>query len=179
MQRVLWLVVPVLILLSGCGVKAQFNALDSSDQPVFIPPTLAPTLSQPLPTSISQPGQVEPSPTPVMECTDLLSFNEDLTIPDGSETAPNASLDKRWSVRNAGTCNWGEGYSIRLIAGPEMGAEPKQALIPARAGSEAVIQINFIAPQEAGVYISAWQAFNPAGLPFGDQFFINIVVTSP
>jgi len=179
MRRFIWLILPCLLLLSGCGLKAEFNALDSAEQPVFIPPTLAPTRSLPLATSVSQPGQIESSPTPVIECSDVLSFMEDLTIPDGSETVPNASLDKRWSVRNNGTCNWGEGYTIRLIAGPEMGADPQLALIPARAGSEAVIQIIFIAPQEAGTYISAWQAFNPAGLPFGDQFFINLVVTSP
>jgi next-to-BRCA1 protein 1 len=115
----------------------------------------------------------------VQECSDVLSYLEDLSIPDGSQTEPNASLDKRWSVQNNGTCNWGEGYTIRLISGAEMGAEPTQALIPARAGSDAVIRIQFIAPEEPGTYISAWQAFTPAGLPFGDQFFINIVVANP
>jgi hypothetical protein len=179
MRRIHWLIIPILLLLSGCGLKAEFNALDSAEQPVFIPPTLAPTGVQPQVNQVSQPEIIEPTPTTVMDCTDVLSFIEDLTIPDGSQAAPGDLLDKRWSVRNNGTCNWGEGYTIRLIAGPEMAAEPQQALIPARAGTEAIIQINFKAPAETGTYISAWQAFNPAGLPFGDQFFINIIVANP
>jgi len=179
MHRILWLVLPIMLLLSGCGLKAEFNALDSADQPIFIPPTLAPTPIQQLATQVLQPGATQFAVTETIECADVLSFIEDLTIPDGSQTEPNASLDKRWSVRNNGSCNWGEGYTIRLISGAEMGAEPEQSLIPARAGTDAVIRIEFIAPQEPGSYISAWQAFNPAGLPFGDQFFINIIVATP
>jgi hypothetical protein len=179
MRRIIWLILACFLLLSACGLKAEFNALDSTDRPVFIPPTLAPTKLQALATQVLLPGATAIPPTPVQECSDVLSYLEDLSIPDGSQTEPNASLDKRWSVQNNGTCNWGEGYTIRLISGAEMGAEPTQALIPARAGSDAVIRIQFIAPEEPGTYISAWQAFTPAGLPFGDQFFINIVVANP
>lgn len=179
MRRLPWLLLFLLLMLTGCGRQVSFDALDSADQPVFIPPTLVPTGLSPLATLQTLPGQEAATATTAVECSDVLSFIEDLTIPDGSQASPNASLDKRWSVRNNGSCNWSEGYTIRLIAGPEMGAEPSQALIPARAGTEAVIRIQFTAPAEPGVYISAWQAFTPAGLPFGDQFFINIQVLSP
>ena len=76
---------------------------------------------------------------------------------------PVRPLDKRWEVENSGTCNWDERYRLQLIAGPEMGAPPEQALYPARSGTQAVIRIVFTAPAEPGTYRSAWQAYNPAG----------------
>lgn len=173
------LLLVVFLFLSSCGIRAEFSALDSSNQPVFIPPTLSPTQLQPVIIQSAPSANSSTISTPIVECTDSLTFIQDLSIPDGSLAAPDTSLDKRWSIRNDGTCNWGEGYTVRLISGEEMGAEPSQALVPARAGMDAEIRILFIAPQESGTYLSAWQAFNPAGLPFGDQFFITITVNTP
>jgi hypothetical protein len=85
-------------------------------------------------------------------------------------------IPKRWEVENSGSCNWQENYRVRLIAGSEMSAQPEQALHPARSGTRAVIRIVFKAPPEPGAYRSAWQAFNPQGEPFGDPFFIEILV---
>jgi hypothetical protein len=62
----------------------------------------------------------------------------------------------------------------KLIAGPDMSASTDQALYPARSGSQATIRIIFTAPNESGVYRSAWQAHNPAGQPFGDPVFIEV-----
>ncbi|RPI34879.1 MAG: hypothetical protein EHM70_01465, partial [Chloroflexota bacterium] len=118
-------------------------------------------------------------PTPTPPCTDLLTFLEDLTIPDGTAVGPGEALDKRWQVENSGTCNWDESYRVKLVAGPEMGAPSEQTLYPARSGTSAVIRIQFTAPSDPGAYRSAWQAYNPSGEPFGDPFFIDIIVTSP
>ena len=60
------------------------------------------------------------------------------------------SFHKQWQVKNNGTCNWDETYSIKLTAGDRLGASSPQQLVPARGGSEAVIQIQFTAPAEAG-----------------------------
>lgn len=103
---------------------------------------------------------------------------QDLTIPDGTIVAPESTLDKRWEVENTGNCNWDAKYRIRLIAGPELGAQKEQALYPARIGSQATIRILFKAPAENGSYRSAWQAFNAQGDPFGEPFFIDIKVGS-
>jgi hypothetical protein len=65
---------------------------------------------------------------------------------------------------------------MRLIGGLAMGAQKEQALIPARAGSNAVIQMEFIAPLETGVHRSAWQAYNPMEIQFGDPIFMEITV---
>jgi hypothetical protein len=117
---------------------------------------------------------VKPVSTPA--CLDNLTWVADVTIPDGTEVTANSSLDKRWEVTNSGNCNWDERYRLRLIAGPALNAPQEQALYPARAGTNSVIQILFQAPAETGEYRSAWQAYNPDGQPFGDPIYIDIIV---
>jgi hypothetical protein len=101
---------------------------------------------------------------------------QDLSIPDGSVVLPGQSIDKRWQVRNSGTCNWDQRYSLRLISGDAMGTDGSVLLYPARAGADATLQIVFTAPQEPGSYECQWQAANPDGTPFGDAFYMQIVV---
>jgi hypothetical protein len=115
-------------------------------------------------------------PTPEIACVDKLTFVNDLTIPDKTVVAGNATLDKRWEVENSGSCNWDERYQLRLVGGPDLGAETAQALFPARSGTRAVIRMLMTAPVKAGTYHSAWRAFSPKGEPFGDIFYIEIVV---
>jgi hypothetical protein len=109
-------------------------------------------------------------------CIDNLTFISDVSIPDGTEVQANATLDKRWEVKNSGNCNWDEHYRLRLIAGPAMDAVQEQALYPARSGGQVILQIIFQAPAEPGSFRSAWQAYNSDGQPFGDPVFIDIVV---
>ena len=93
------------------------------------------------------------------------------------EVTAGSTIDKRWEVENRGTCNWAEGYSIRLIDGLAMGSPETLALYPARSTTFATIRIVFTAPAEPGNHRSAWQAYNPSDQPFGDPIYIEIVVT--
>jgi hypothetical protein len=154
-------------LLAACG---------ASETPVesYRPPTISgPT---PLPSPVVQPPTEAPYPSPTPDCSNGLTYVADISIPDGTTTLPGASLDKRWRVLNSGTCNWDKAYRLKLVAGSEMGAHAEQALFPARGGSEAVVRIVFIAPDEAGTHRSAWQAYDPEGQPFGDPFYIEVIV---
>jgi len=152
--------------LIGCsGIRPP------TEEGVYIPPTLA---VSPIPIQPPTPTVTPPTPTPA--CTNDLRYIEDVTIPDGTVVVPGERLDKRWNVQNSGTCNWNEGYSLQVITGPEMGATPSQALFPARSGGVFDLQIIYTAPDEAGVYRSAWQAFGPDGVAFGDPVFIEIIV---
>ena len=119
-----------------------------------------------------------PAPTASPACTNNLTYLQDLSIPDGSQVATGSMLDKRWKVRNSGTCNWDDNYQIKLVDGNELGAK-EQSLYPARSGTELTIQIIFTAPNEPGTYQSAWQAYDPQGNPFGDLFYIQIVTQNP
>ena len=166
----------LLLFSGGCGVVSLTHPVPAEEQPpLFIAPTfLVDGIS---PQSSSQPAGAEVTPT--LSCTDQLQWLYDVSIPDGSQVAPGSILEKQWQVKNTGTCNWNESYTLHLTAGIDMGAASPQMLVPARGGSEAVIEIQFTAPAGQGRYRSAWQAYNPAGQPFGDPVYIEIVVTIP
>ncbi len=166
----------LVVFLQGCTFTGvQRPAADSKLTTPFVPPSAVPQS-----TATSAAIQVTPArPTPTVPCQDGLSYVADLTIPDGSVIAPGASIDKRWEVKNTGSCNWEVGYTLRLIAGDAFGAAVEQALIPARAGTNAVIRILFEAPLDPGSYRSAWQAYNPGGDPFGDPIYMEITVETP
>jgi hypothetical protein len=163
----------LVVLLAACQPVLPPKAAPQQ-APFFRPPTLVSAGK----TQTGQPIHAGDAgvPPPAVPCEDNLAFLDDLTIPDGTVVSPGSTLDKRWEVENSGGCNWGSHYRIRLIAGSEMSAQREQALYPARAGTRTVIRIQFKAPEEAGTYRSAWQAFNEQGEPFGDPFFIEIDV---
>lgn len=158
----------LLVLLPGLVLTSCSRSTTNNGGGSFLPPTAIP-----VPTSL--PTQ-SVTPTPSVGCTNTLSFDSDITIPDGTEVKPGEELDKRWQVRNNGSCDWNDKYSIHLIAGESLGSPEVQSLFPARSGSAAVIRMMLKAPVEPGTYRSAWQAYNLDEQPFGDPFYIEIVV---
>jgi hypothetical protein len=179
----LGVVVGILALALGLSGCAPF-----ATPTFFVPPTESAALPLPpagaagsSPELDSTPGRlVVPSlvlPTPTPPCADGLTYVQDLTIPDGSNVPPGQSVDKQWQVKNSGTCNWDQRYRLKLISGQAMGANPLLPLYPARAGTQAVLDIRFTAPQSAGLYECHWQAVGPDGQPFGDPVYMQIAVT--
>lgn len=172
-QRI-WILLALccLFLFTSCSLWQPERADPRAySQPQFIPPTLAASTPQ---------GSTLVTPLPVAQtpgCTDNLKWLSDLTIPDGSFVQRGITLDKQWEVENNGTCHWTKEYSLRLIGGPNLGANDQQSLYPAQSGTRAVINIIFTAPMELGIYRTAWQAYNPSGQSFGDPIFMEIVVT--
>ncbi len=57
-----------------------------------------------------------------------------------------------------------------------MGASGEQGLYPAKAGSEAVVQIAMTAPPAPGDYAGKWQLRDADGKAFGAVLFIKITV---
>lgn len=148
----------------------------------YIPPAKLVTAIPPTPIEETLPPTIIPtiisfaSPTSPSSCTDGLTFITDLTIPDGTVVEPGDIIQKEWLVKNSGTCHWDARYKLRLINGTEMGAKTELILYPARAGAEAVLSLEFIAPSVPGSYGSGWQAIDPNGNPFGDFIYMQIVV---
>ncbi|HFC09797.1 MAG TPA: hypothetical protein ENJ54_08135 [Chloroflexi bacterium] len=175
-RRVFWLFLP-LFLLAGCTLGQPSGA---GAETAFVPPVASPIAGAKTPQPTSTPAAVRaPQPTTAPTCTNNLAFVADETIPDGTVVQAGQTIDKRWRVRNAGTCNWDGRYRLRHIAGQALGAPEEMALFPARAGTEATIRILFTAPPKAGQYFSTWQAVDPQGRPFGDPIYMQIVVTEP
>ena len=152
----------------------------------FLPPTSQAPLIEPtliiIPTQTTDQVRIIPLPTiiPTIDqsnCVNNLSFIEDLTIPDNSFVPFGSSIDKQWLVENNGTCNWSSAYRLRHTGGAVLGAPEEIALFPAKSGTQVTIQITFTAPFNEGVYESAWQAFDPNGLAFGDPIYMRILVS--
>jgi next-to-BRCA1 protein 1 len=126
------------------------------------------------PTSTS--AALFPSPTP--PCASSLRFIQDVNFPDDTVVQPGQQIIKTWLVENNGSCNWDARYRLRFT-----GAYPRcrreRALYPARAGSQASLQIGFAAPDAPGTYRSEWRAYDPSGAIFGDTLYIQISVLSP
>jgi len=164
------------LTLAACGSQ---EAASTVSVETFSTPTQPPaeTAAIAAPTLEIDGGQAAvQTPTPTPSCTNGLMFLADQTIPDGTLVEPGERLDKRWEVRNNGSCNWDARYRVRLIAGPGMGLPVQQALYPALSGTDFVIRMVFIAPEEPGSYRSACQAHDPLDNPFGHPFFIDVVV---
>ena len=177
-----WMLIGSVFVLGISGCLSGASDIDPGE--IYRPPTAQ---NAPSPASTSTPPQIDnlpdptpsPNPTATPRCTDDLTFIEDLSIPDGTLVFTGDRLDKRWSVENSGNCNWNASYRIKLVAGTNLGVPEEQALYPARSSSEATIRMVLIAPEQPGTFRSAWQAYSPEGDAFGDQFFIEIVVSQP
>ncbi len=137
------------ILSTTTPIPALYTAIST--------PTITPTLSGP--------------------CFNSLDFIDDITIEDYTTVLPGVSLDKQWLINNNGTCNWNSTYHLKWVGGNPLGAVQDQIMYPARAGTQVTLHILFIAPALEGTYESAWQAYDPDGIAFGDIIFMKIIVS--
>ena len=112
-------------------------------------------------------------------CTNDARFVADLTVPDGTIVSPGEEIDKRWSVLNAGTCDWTSGYRLVRVGTGAIGGPAELALFPARSGSTGEWQVSLQAPQEPGEYLARWRARAPDGSSFGEEVFVLIFVEEP
>jgi hypothetical protein len=158
-------------LLSACGAD---DIAPSTSAWTPIPPTTQIVLATPTPASAQAVRVVDNG-----FCVDDALFLEDLTIPDQTVVIPGETLDKRWSVQNSGSCDWGPGYRLSRIGNDSFGVVGELALYPARAGSMAVWQVILSAPPQPGEHISIWQASSPDGAQFGEQVFLWVLVPTP
>ncbi|MHC1772077.1 MAG: NBR1-Ig-like domain-containing protein [Flexilinea sp.] len=168
-QRLFICFLAIIIILIGTScMRSQSKGVTSSE---FIPPTLVATVFK---TPTTDPFR--PTEDPRGPCDDNLEFVDDLTVPDGTVFAPGGEIDKKWQIKNSGTCEWISKYSIRMLSGDSMGAESKQKLQLLQPGETGEVEITFIAPDEPGSYYSQWQAYDAQGKPFGQDFYLDIVV---
>lgn len=163
-------------------ILAQACAPQATPTP-FRPPTQIISIENlstitPIPTNTIVPTFTV---TPVLTgpCINNLTFVDDITIEDNTTVPAGSTMDKQWLVSNSGTCNWDSSYRLKWVGGETFGAAGEQMLFPARAGTQATLRIIFTAPTVAGNYQSAWQAYDPDGIAFGDPIFITVNVSTP
>jgi hypothetical protein len=128
----------------------------------------------PTQTSIptNDPFQSTPTETP---CDNAI-WVADVTVPDGTEMTPGQDFVKTWKVRNTGSCTWGTGYTAIFAYGEKMSgvAEPLTGAVAP--GEETEISVRLQAPTNTGEYSSVWRMANASNVPFGENFFVLIVV---
>lgn len=168
---VLSLIFVAMMLQSCSSIPEVSEPLSSTPQPL---PTLTPN-----PTFVSAPESSSGGEPSSLNCENDARFLDDLSFPDGEIVAPGQTIDKRWSVQNSGSCNWGTGYRLIHLGQDEFVAPEAVTLYPARADTNAVWQVDLKAPSETGQYISQWQAQAPDGTMFGDVVYILISVEKP
>ena len=135
------LFIALTLAAQGCGLSGPTVAAPGSQEGTpFRPVTQAvePTATEPLPTETAE-------PTEASDCAPNLTFITDVTFPDGTIVYPGSISDKRWEVKNSGTCTWGEGYSLRLTDGDNCKPTRSQAC-SRHARHQTTIQITFQAP---------------------------------
>ncbi len=167
--QIIWILIILLLILSA-GCQTASLAGTATPEALFIPPTADPVLAY-------YAGSPEiPLPTRQANCVNQLRFLEDLTIPDGTEVHPGERITKRWLIKNEGSCNWDQSYSMQLISGLALGAAKIQQLYPASQNAKAILEIGFTAPDNTGRYNSWWQAFDANSQRFGDPVYLEISV---
>jgi hypothetical protein len=145
---------------------------------VFATPTIPEaTLEIPTETPVPEFTSTPEPPSPTPACFSNLQWLADLTYPDGSTVLPGQTVIKQWRIQNNGTCNWDERYRLKFASGDMLGALNSEVMLyPAASGAEAIIEIEFTAPQFPGLYRTTWQAYDPDGKPFGQALYMEIIV---
>ncbi len=119
---------------------------------------------------------IDPATIPTEQLCDNAAWVADISVLDGTEMSPGQQFKKIWRIKNTGTCTWDEGYHLVFSYGEKMGG---QALaLPLTTSPEEAIDVTvvFTAPFTVGESASTWRMANTAGVYFGEEIFVLIVV---
>ncbi len=142
--------------------------------PTFTPlPGLASLTPIPVPVSTNT-----PVPTATSNCN-IMKFESDVTIPDGTIVTPGQAFTKTWRIKNIGTCTWTPSYAIVFSSGNSMNGPATQALTSnVNPGQSIDISVNLTAPASPGDYTAYWKLRDGSGVLF-NQFYVQVKVQNP
>jgi len=149
----------------------------ASFTPLPAPVTLTP--STPLPAITNTP------PVTATTNCNVAQFITDVTIPDGTIMAPNETFNKKWRIKNSGTCTW-TGFSMVFDSGDAMSGPATKAISTLNPGQEVDLDVDLKAPSTPGSYRGYWRINTNAGVlvPIvngsqGKSFYVDIKVQNP
>jgi len=169
---------PTAVVASHTATPAQAEGAAPTEAPTVEPTPTEVTATDPTPTEPTPaPTEVAAQPTPTPEtttdsgaageCTNVLAFFEDVTIPDGTPIKQGERFVKTWRVRNEGTCTWRD-YGLVFVGGEQMNAAPVTPMDVVVAPREiANLSVELTAPKRGGQYIGQWQLQDTNGKRFG------------
>lgn len=158
-------------------VKAVMTARAPSPAPATITPqpaTLTPALE---PTSVST-----PTPSATTAVAYWISNVEDVTVPDGSEFAPGATVVKTWRLTNGGTAFWPADTKLVYVSGDQLAAENGMLGRQVDPAQTIDVTVNLQAPTTEGTYQGFFMLQTSAGKLFGvgptasSAFWVKITV---
>ncbi len=144
-----------------------------------------------------QPGKDDqvPEPTPAPQATPTpvpclysMAYVADLNYDDKNMTAPpvmkpGQKFDKKWRVRNSGTCAWEPNFYLGYVRGnrPEaaMGATPVFVGKAVQPGETVDLTAHLTAPTTYGTYQAFWQMHDTTNRAFGEVIWVGIQVPNP
>jgi len=162
-----------LSLLAACNLSPVRSYAPMDETPAFQLPTSVPT-STPTPqaTATALPSEAD--------CTNYMSFVEDINLPDGFVVSPGSVVDKQWMVRNTGTCNWGPGYVLQVTDNDgDVIVQSTVDLYPALKDASVIIRIEFTAPETEGDYYVRWDPMGPDDEAFDEYLSVQFSVQQP
>ena len=173
-----------IVAMTLTAVSLQNPQAPSNNQPATPPSVVPPTaITQAVapPTSAVAPASAIP-PTKTAPC-DRASFVTE-TIPDNTKMKPGQTFDKKWTIKNNGSCPWVNGYTIVFDRGDAMGVQPVSPLTAGtiQPGKNIEVALTLTAPNNPGTYQGFFMLKNSSGKKFGigdnaDQaFWVKIVV---
>jgi hypothetical protein len=165
-------------------VVSQFTLTAAAFTPTLpssSPATEAPTLElEPTATATATVASITNEEGTPVELCDSLGYDlttVDVNVPDNTVMNPGQDFIKTWKVKNTGSCPWGAGYVLDYGGYEnEMDGQFIALTEVIQPGQEVDVSVQFKAPDEAGIYVSAWTMENPQGVPFPEIVFVKIIV---
>jgi len=160
------------VVSTYAAALTQTAIAQPSETPVNTPtitPSATPTPGTPFPTRT--PGGGVPTTT----CNGL-SYVRDVTIPDNTPMTAGQTFVKTWRVKNTGTCSWEVGFKFIFISGDAMGGTTQVLDKAVPPGTEIDLSVTMTAPSKTGAVRGNWRMSTAAGLFFGDELYVIIVL---
>jgi len=198
--RLFTLLIVIALFLSACNLPSKNNDEDvastAAAQTVeaLLSATPVSGIATPSFTPLPVPATLTPNPLPGITNTPLATattncnvaqFITDVTIPDGTIMAPNEAFNKKWRLKNIGTCAW-TGFSLIFDSGDAMSGPATKAISTLNPGQEVDLDVNLIAPATVGTYRGYWRINTNTGVlvPIvngsqGKSFYVDIKVQNP
>jgi hypothetical protein len=118
------------------------------------------------------------SVNPTSSCN-MMSYVNDVTIPDNTPMTPGQTFTKTWKVKNSGTCAWEAGYKFAFTGGDAMSGETYTLPQSVPANTVVDISVEMTAPNKTGSIRGNWRMSTTAGQFFGDEVYLVILVGDP
>lgn len=134
-----------------------------------------PETSAAAPTAVpSAASAIVPQPA---NCMNGMQFVNDVTVVDGTILASNSQFEKKWNIKNTGTCYWEPTYTFNYVKGGLFGSDSiaiRRAVAP---GEIYEMAIPITAPNYDGDFVSYWQMRSDSGQNFGQTIWCNFIVS--